>query len=90
MTFPSRGPDGPVDLGGVVTDRRRGEVEAFALLKPAVEELADRDADAIGASLGVLVHEVAKGSVGCPGAAVEGPGELLQLAGGRVVPEGDP
>ncbi len=50
LDLPEPGTDGPVDLGGVVTDRRRGEVEAFALLKPAVEELADRDAHAVGAA----------------------------------------
>jgi hypothetical protein len=71
-------------------DGRWREVEAFALLKPAVEELADRDADAIGASLGVLVHEVPEGSVGCPGSPVEGLRDLVALAGLRVVAEGDP
>jgi hypothetical protein len=84
------GTDGPVHLGAVVPDGRRREVKAFALLKPAVEELADRDADAIGASLGVLVHEIAKRSVGCPGAAVEGLRDLVALASLRVVAEGDP
>ena len=73
-----------------VPDSRRREVEAFALLQPPVEDLADRDADAVSASLGVLVHEVPECSVGSPGSAVEGPGELLQLAGGGVVPKRDP
>jgi hypothetical protein len=84
------GTDGPVHLGAVVVDSHRREVEAFALLKPAVEELADRDADAIGASLGVLVHEIPERSVGCPGSAVEGLRDLVALAGLRVVAEGDP
>ncbi len=64
------GTDNPVHLGAVVPDGRRRDVKAFALLKPAVEKLTDRDADAIDASLGVLVHEVPKRSVGCPGAAM--------------------
>jgi hypothetical protein len=87
LDLPEPGTDGPVHLGAVVPDGRRREVEALALLKPAVEKLADRDADAVHASLGVLVHE---GSVGCPGAAVEGLRDLVALAGLRVVAEGDP
>ena len=51
---------------------------------------AVRDADAVSASLGVLVHEVPECSVGSPGAAVEGLGVLLQLAGGRVISKRDP
>jgi hypothetical protein len=90
LDLPEPGTDGPVHLGAVVVDSHRREVEAFALLKPAVEELADRDADAIGASLGVLVHEIPERSVGCPGAAVEGLRDLVALAGLRVVAEGDP
>ena len=90
LELPEPGADGPVHLGAVVPDRRRREVEAFALLKPAVEELADRDAHAVGASLGVLVHEVPEGSVGCPGTAMERLRDLVALAGLRVVAEGDP
>jgi hypothetical protein len=68
--LPEPGTDGPVHLGAVVPDGRRREVKAFALFKPAVEKLTNRDADAIAASLGVLVQEVATRSIGCPGTAV--------------------
>ena len=71
LDLPEAGTNGPVDLGGVVADRRRREVEAFALLKPAVEGLADRDAHAVGAAGGPMVHDVPEGSVGCLGATVE-------------------
>ncbi len=90
LDLPEPGTDGPFHLGAVVADGRRREVEAFTLLKPAVEKLADRDADAVRASLGVLVHEVPQRCVGCPCAAVEGLRDLVALAGLRVVPEGDP
>ena len=71
LDLPEAGTNGPVDLGGVVAERRRREVEAFALLKPAVEGLADRDAHAVGAAGGLTVHEVPESSIGCPCAAVE-------------------
>ena len=71
LQLPEPGTDGPVHLGAVVPDSRRREVEAFALFKPAVEELADRDTHAVGAAGGLMVHEVPEGSIGCPGAAVE-------------------
>ena len=58
LDLPEPGTDGPVHLGGVVADRRRREIEAFALLKPAVEELADRDAHAVGAARSLMVHKV--------------------------------
>ncbi len=90
LDLPELGTDGPVHLGAVVPDGRRRDVKAFALLKPAVEELTDRDADVIGASLGVLVHEVVKSCVGCPGTALEGLRDLVALAGLQVVAEGDP
>ena len=52
LELPEPGADGPVHLGAVVADRRRREVEAFALLEPPVEHLADRDADPVGAASG--------------------------------------
>ena len=52
LDLPDPGTDGPVHLGAVVPDSRRREVEAFALLKPAIQELADRDPDPVRASPG--------------------------------------
>ncbi|MDA8358228.1 MAG: hypothetical protein M0Z95_18490 [Actinomycetota bacterium] len=46
-------------------------------------------ADAVGASGGLTVHEVPECGVGSPGSPLEGPGELLQLAGGGVGSKGD-
>ena len=90
LDLPEAGTNGPVDLGGVVAERRRREVEAFALLKPAVEGLADRDAHAVGAAGGPMVHDVPEGSVGCLGATVERLRDLVALAGLRVVAQRDP
>ncbi len=62
----------------------------LALLKPAVEGLADRDDDAVRASVGMLVHEVSECSVDVPWAADLAAGAAVQRFGGVVVDRLDP
>jgi len=52
------GPDGLLDLGAVVPDRRGRQIEALALLQSSVEELADGGAETVWMPLAVLLDEV--------------------------------
>ena len=72
--LPKPRPDRLVDLRPVGAKRRRREVETFTLVEPLVDELAKGCTDAVRSSWRLLIHEVSKGVVRRPGAAVEGLG----------------
>jgi hypothetical protein len=87
--FPSAGRI-VLDLGPVIAQRGRRELEPLAFLQPLVKELPEGRSYPVRPRWRVLVDQIPERLVGRPSRSTERPGQLLPLPRDRVGPQINP